>query len=318
MTRRYPDQRLRLPLLRAVDAVDAHGSLLKASAVLGITQPALTKSLQELEDIVQARLFDRHSRGMRTTEAGLVFVQTARRILAELRRLDEELDQLSSPGGGTVALGALPVAAAGVLPGVLARLKTTDPDKGAASAGPHRGPAAAARIGRDRPDRRAALRARGAGRLRARGDLDRADLRSRPHRAPNSFRGGGDGRRAAPVRARLADRQPAGRAGDRTSARSLGPAADDVSALQLLRVHSRDAARHGPHRGHAAADDGRRPAARNAESGATAHPCAGSAGRADPAPRPRGAARRTSLHRMPAGLCERDRRARLSQYSGGL
>src|SRR3954470_3543459 len=66
MTRRSLDQRLRLPLLRAVDAVDAHGSLLKASAVLGVTQPALTKSLQELEDIVQARLFDRHSRGMRT------------------------------------------------------------------------------------------------------------------------------------------------------------------------------------------------------------------------------------------------------------
>src|SRR3954463_4472106 len=127
MTRRYLDQRLRLSLLRAVDAVDAHGSLLKASAVLGVTQPSLTKSLRELEDMVQLRLFDRHSRGVRTTEAGLVFVRTARRVLAELRRLDEELDQLSSPGSGSVALGALPVAAAGVLPGTLARLKATYP-----------------------------------------------------------------------------------------------------------------------------------------------------------------------------------------------
>jgi len=128
MTRRYLDQRLRLSFLRAVDAVDAHGSLLKASAVLGVTQPALTKSLHELEDILQTRLFDRHSRGVRTTEAGLVFVRTARRILAELRRLDEELDQLSSPRSGSVALGALPVAAAGILPGTLARLKATDPN----------------------------------------------------------------------------------------------------------------------------------------------------------------------------------------------
>ena len=127
MMRRYLDQRLRLSLLRAVDAVDAHGSLLKASAVLGVTQPALTKSLHELEDILQTRLFDRHSRGVRTTEAGLVFVRTARRILAELRRLDEELDQLSDPGSGTVALGALPVTAAGVLPGTLARLKAAHP-----------------------------------------------------------------------------------------------------------------------------------------------------------------------------------------------
>src|SRR5215203_5626125 len=128
MTRRYLDQRLRLSFLRAVDAVDAHGSLLKASAVLGVTQPALTKSLHELEDILQTRLFDRHSRGVRTTEAGLVFVRTARRILAELRRLDEELDQLSNPRSGSVALGALPVAAAGILPGTLARLKATDPN----------------------------------------------------------------------------------------------------------------------------------------------------------------------------------------------
>ena len=60
------------------------------------------------------------------TAAGIVFVRSARRMLAELRRLDEELDELSGPGG-TVALGALPVAAAGVLPGALVRLKATQP-----------------------------------------------------------------------------------------------------------------------------------------------------------------------------------------------
>jgi LysR family transcriptional regulator, pca operon transcriptional activator len=120
-------QRLRLSLPRAVDAVEAHRSLLAASSVLGITQPALTKSLHELEEVVGARLFDRHSRGVRPTEAGQVFVEAARRVLAELRRLDDQLDQLASPGGGTVALGALPVAAAGILPGTLGRLKPTDP-----------------------------------------------------------------------------------------------------------------------------------------------------------------------------------------------
>jgi len=128
MTRRYLDQRLRLSLLRAVDAVEAHGSLLKASAALGISQPALTKNLQELEDILQLRLFDRHSRGVIPTAGGRVFVQATRRILADVRRLEEDLDQLANPSSGTVALGALPVAASGVLPGVLARLKTAHPD----------------------------------------------------------------------------------------------------------------------------------------------------------------------------------------------
>ena len=126
--RRYLDQRLRLHYFRAVDAIQTHGSLLKASVALGLSQPALSKTLQELEEVLQIRVFERHSRGVILTEGGAVLLKTARRVLAELRRLDEDLDLLSHPGGGTVALGALPVAAAGILPGVLTRLKENQPD----------------------------------------------------------------------------------------------------------------------------------------------------------------------------------------------
>lgn len=128
MPRRFLDQRLKLSLLRAVDAVGVNGTLLKASAALGISQPALTKNLQELEDVLQVRLFYRHSRGMSPTPAGKVFIQAAQRILADVHRLEEDLDQHTNPRGGAVAVGALPVAAAGVLPWVLARLKTKHPD----------------------------------------------------------------------------------------------------------------------------------------------------------------------------------------------
>ena len=126
-TQRHLDHRLKLHLLRTVDAIERHRSLLKASVAIGVSQPALTKSLHELEEILQLRLFDRHPRGMHPTEPGAVFVRSARRILAELRRLNDDLDLLSSPGGGVVALGALPVAAAGVLPGALTRLKAAHP-----------------------------------------------------------------------------------------------------------------------------------------------------------------------------------------------
>jgi LysR family pca operon transcriptional activator len=127
MTRRYLDQRVRLSMLRVVDALEAHGSLLKASAALGISQPALTKNLQELEEVLQLRLFDRHSRGVIPTPQGKVFIEAARRILANLRRLEENLDQFSNSSRGTVALGAMPGAAAGVLPQVLALLKAAHP-----------------------------------------------------------------------------------------------------------------------------------------------------------------------------------------------
>ncbi|WP_043834818.1 LysR family transcriptional regulator [Muricoccus aerilatus] len=125
--RRYLDQRLKLHHLRAVEAIAVQRSLLRASATLGISQPALTRTLQDLEEITGQRLFDRLPRGVRATEAGTLLATSARRILAELRRLDEELDRLSEPGGGTVAIGTLPVAATGVLPGALTRLTAEHP-----------------------------------------------------------------------------------------------------------------------------------------------------------------------------------------------
>jgi LysR family pca operon transcriptional activator len=127
MPRRYLDQRLKLPLLRVAEALDAHGSLLKAAAALGVGQPAVSRSLQELEEIVGARLFERHPRGVRPTQAGLAVIRLARRVLAEIRRADEELDLLGSAEGGSVAIGVLPVAAVGVLPGALIRLKRRHP-----------------------------------------------------------------------------------------------------------------------------------------------------------------------------------------------
>jgi len=126
--RRYLEQRLKLRQLRAIDAIATHKSLLKSAQALGMSQPSLTKSLKELEDILGVRLFERHARGVTPTLFSDAVAQTARRILAELGRLDEELDRLSSHSSGTIALGALPAAASGLLPGALARLKSAHPD----------------------------------------------------------------------------------------------------------------------------------------------------------------------------------------------
>ena len=57
--KRYLDRRLKLHQLRIVDAVSTHKSLIKAGAALGLTQPALSKSLHEIETMMGARLYER-------------------------------------------------------------------------------------------------------------------------------------------------------------------------------------------------------------------------------------------------------------------
>ncbi len=125
--KRHLDHRLKLRHLRAIDAVAAHRSLVRASAALGLSQPALTRSLQDSEQALELKLFERHARGVTPTEAGEAVWASARRILAEIGRLEEELDRLTSASDGVIALGALPVAAVGLLPAVLAGLKSSHP-----------------------------------------------------------------------------------------------------------------------------------------------------------------------------------------------
>src|SRR5258708_35319837 len=79
---RHLDQRLKVQHFRAVDAIAAHGSLLKAATVLSVTQPALSRIVRDVEDILGVQLFRRNPRGVAPTAAGAAFIETARRLLA--------------------------------------------------------------------------------------------------------------------------------------------------------------------------------------------------------------------------------------------
>lgn len=120
---RYLDHLLKLRQLRIVNALWQHGSISRASQALGLSQPALTKALQKIEETVGVQIFERHARGVSPTEAGHSIIETSRRVLAELTRLDEELDRIESSSLGSIAIGALPSAAIGLLPGTLALLQ---------------------------------------------------------------------------------------------------------------------------------------------------------------------------------------------------
>jgi hypothetical protein len=79
-------RRLRLQQLAVFEKVVEAGSILAASNELAMTQPAVSKSIQELERHLQAPLFVRGKRGMTLTDFGIDFEPHAKTMLAELRR----------------------------------------------------------------------------------------------------------------------------------------------------------------------------------------------------------------------------------------
>jgi DNA-binding transcriptional LysR family regulator len=78
--------RVELRHLRAFEAVARLGSFTHAAAELSITQPALSRTIRQLEDALGVTLLDRGSRHVDTTPAGRIFLDHVERMLAELER----------------------------------------------------------------------------------------------------------------------------------------------------------------------------------------------------------------------------------------
>ena len=244
MPRRYLDQRLKLPLLRVADALDAHGSLLKAASALGVGQPALIAQPAGARGD-HRRALVRAACPRRATDRG-----GGRRHPPRAPRPGGAAPHRRGAGRGRrhrgrrLALGVLPVASVGVLPGALIRLKAAHPASGPPAAGAHGGVAAVARLARARSGRGPPLRARGARRLLRARRCGRSRSPSSPASTIRVFAGAGSGhgRGARAVRHGAAHRQPAGRAGDRAPALPARPRARRAAALLLLRLHPGDAA----------------------------------------------------------------------------
>lgn len=117
---RYLEQRLKIRHLRVIDALEEHKSLLRASQALRVSQPALSRTLQEVEEIVGGELFERHPRGVRPNAMGLLIASRARTLLHTIREMETDLDALRDGQKRSIRVGVLPVAAHGLLPAVLA------------------------------------------------------------------------------------------------------------------------------------------------------------------------------------------------------
>lgn len=106
--------------LKVFRSVAKNLSFTKASQELFVSQPAITKHIQELEAAYQTRLFDRQGSRISLTESGNLLLEHCERILEDYKRLEYEMYLLHNEYTGGLKLGASTTIAQYVLPPLLA------------------------------------------------------------------------------------------------------------------------------------------------------------------------------------------------------
>ncbi|HYD60932.1 MAG TPA: LysR family transcriptional regulator [Noviherbaspirillum sp.] len=113
---------LRLRHLRLLAAMELKGTLGAAATETGISQPAATQMLRELENLLETRLVERHARGVAFTDAGKVLAAFARQTLDAMRGAAASLADVAAGRNTTLKIGAIQAAIIGILEPALARL----------------------------------------------------------------------------------------------------------------------------------------------------------------------------------------------------
>lgn len=119
--------RLKTRQLLLLVALEEEGNIHRAAEVLNMTQPAASKLLKDLEDVLGVALFDRLPRGMRATAYGEAMIRHARVALASLNQAHEEVQALKAGRFGQVSLGAITTPGIMLLPQVVSRVKQAHP-----------------------------------------------------------------------------------------------------------------------------------------------------------------------------------------------
>ncbi|EBN1354264.1 LysR family transcriptional regulator [Salmonella enterica] len=114
-------QRIRLRHLHTFVAVAQQGTLGRAAETLNLSQPALSKTLNELEQLTGTRLFERGRLGAQLTVPGEQFLTHAVKVLDALNTAGQALNRKEDASADVVRVGALPTATLGILPAAIGR-----------------------------------------------------------------------------------------------------------------------------------------------------------------------------------------------------
>ena len=122
-----PNARIKTRQLALLAHLDRERSVLRAAEAVGMSQPAASKLLHELEEALGVSLFERHARGVEPTPYGEILVRHAHSVLAEIRRAQEEVDALKRGQQFRVAIGTVMSPGTDLVPMAISLLEQRHP-----------------------------------------------------------------------------------------------------------------------------------------------------------------------------------------------
>ncbi len=121
----HPTMKIRQ--LQALRALVLAGTTTEAAQLLHITQPAVSKLINQVEQEFNVRIFDRrHGRLVMTPEGRSIYADVER-ILSQIYDLAAKTEDVSALSGNTIRVGAMPALGLGLIPSVLRRFATEYP-----------------------------------------------------------------------------------------------------------------------------------------------------------------------------------------------
>jgi DNA-binding transcriptional LysR family regulator len=118
---------LKLKHLQLLTALDQFRHLGRTAEFLSVSQPAVSKTLGEIERMFNAKLFDRSTKGTEPTATGQTVIGFARRVIAEYEKTRQALATTQDGSAGRVTVGAMVVATPVLLTQAMVRFKQAMP-----------------------------------------------------------------------------------------------------------------------------------------------------------------------------------------------
>jgi LysR family pca operon transcriptional activator len=122
------DGRIKFRHLQCFLAVAQHATLQKAAVALSISQPAVSKTIKELEEILNVRLFDRGRRGAEMTPQAEVFSTYAEAAVQALQQATNFMGPANKPTNPVIKIGATPAMTASFVPQALMAFRQRVPN----------------------------------------------------------------------------------------------------------------------------------------------------------------------------------------------